>query len=224
MIQLDTCNICHCDLKISLTSSLIVNSGESRAGISLIVNIYNLLSIANCRLYENNGGRSLMKAAMLYGPRDIRIEDIPRLEPTEKDVLVKIHAVGICPSDLRGYTGARTPRTGYPTTMGHEWVGEIVNLPATCDEFKIGDRVAAMWASFCGDCYYCRKGELNRCIARWGHTQGGFMEYGLAPSSSLRKLHETTPYTEAAFAEPLACCLNGHKKLNYCYRTHSRTP
>lgn len=155
-----------------------------------------------------------MKAAMLYGPRDIRIEDIERFQPAQNEVLVRIHAVGICPSDLRGYTGARKPRTGFPTTMGHEWVGEIVKLPAMCDDFEIGDRVAAMWAHFCGECYFCRKGEQNRCITRWGHTRGGFMEYGLAPPSSLRKLFKTTPYSEAVFAEPLACCLNGHKKLD----------
>jgi len=99
-------------------------------------------------------------------------------------------------------------------TMGHEWTGEIVELPSDCENFEVGDRVAAMWASFCGDCYYCRKGEINHCINRWGHTKGGFMEYGRAPASSLRKLTDTTPYKEAAFAEPLACCLNGNRKLN----------
>ncbi len=155
-----------------------------------------------------------MKAAMLYGPRDIRIEDIDMPDPSVGEVSVKIKAVGICPSDVRGYTGARKPRDGYPTTMGHEWVGEIVEVPKDCEDFKVGDRVAAMWASFCGDCYYCRKGELNHCIKRWGHTKGGFMEYGRAPASSLRKLADSTPFEEAALAEPLACCLNGHRKLN----------
>ena len=154
-----------------------------------------------------------MKAAMLYGPRDIRIEDIDMPDPSTGDVLVKIEAVGICPSDLRPYTGSRKPKEGYPAMMGHEWVGEVVEVPPDCEKFKIGDRVAAMWASFCGDCYYCRKGELNHCIKRWGHTNGGFREYGRAPASSLRKLADSTPYEEAALAEPLACCLNGHRKL-----------
>jgi L-iditol 2-dehydrogenase len=155
-----------------------------------------------------------MKAAMLYGPRDIRIEDIDMPDPSFGEALVKIKAVGICPSDLRGYTGSREPRGGYPTIMGHEWAGDIVEVPSDCEEFKIGDRVAAMWASFPGDCYYCRKGELNHCTNRWGHTNGGFREYGRASTSSLRKLADSTRYEEAAFAEPLACCLNGHRKLN----------
>ncbi len=155
-----------------------------------------------------------MKAAMLYGPRDVRIEDIDMPDTSFGEALVKIEAVGVCPSDLRGYTGARTPREGYPVTMGHEWVGEVVEVPPDCEEFKAGDRVSAMWASFPGDCYYCRKGELNHCVNRWGHTKGGYMEYGRAPTSSLRKLADTTPFEEAAFAEPLACCLNGNRKLN----------
>ena len=155
-----------------------------------------------------------MKAAMLYGPRDIRIEDIDPPNPSFGEILVKIKAVGICPSDLRGYTGARKPEEGYPVTIGHEWAGEIVEASPSCRDFTVGDRVAAMWASFCGQCYYCRKGEQSHCQHRWGHTMGGFMEYGRSPASSLRKLTDTTSFEEATFAEPLACCLNGNRKLN----------
>ena len=151
---------------------------------------------------------------MLYGPRDIRIDDIDMPNPSFGEILVRIKAVGICPSDLRGYTGARKPEEGYPVTIGHEWAGEIVEVPKSGEEFRVGDRVAAMWASFCVQCYYCRKGEQSHCQNRWGHTMGGFMEYGRAPASSLRKLADTTPFEEATFAEPLACCLNGNRKLN----------
>lgn len=159
-------------------------------------------------------GEEYMKAAMLYGPGDIRIEELAKTEPTQGDILVRIKAVGVCPSDLRGYTGARVPSKGFPITLGHEWVGVVETVPPDCDEFHVGDRVAASWASFCGECYYCRKGEYNRCLHRWGHTKGGFMEYGTAPAACLRKIADTTPFVEAALAEPLACCLNGHRKLN----------
>ena len=153
-----------------------------------------------------------MKAALLYGVRDVRVEEVP-VEPIAPDqALIKIRACGICPTDVRSFTGLRKS-SSFPRVLGHEWVGEIVEVGADFHGFKVGDRVAADWRAVCGDCYYCRKGIINYCqnMPR-EKVKGGFYEYGRSTASNLRLIPDSMSYEEAAFAEPLACCMNGNQE------------
>jgi len=153
-----------------------------------------------------------MKAAMLYGVRDLRVEEIP-VKPIDPDqALVKIKACGICPTDVRSFTGLRKGGS-FPRTLGHEWVGEIAEVGEDFQGFKVGDRVAADWRAVCGNCYYCRKGIINYCSNMPRHkVSGGFYGYGRSTAQNLRLIPEDMSYEEAAFAEPLACCLNGSQE------------
>ncbi len=153
-----------------------------------------------------------MKAAMLYGVRDVRVEEIADPTPQETQVLIDIKVCGVCPSDVRWYTGARTTDQ-YPRRLGHEWVGEIMEVGPEVEGFQPGDRVVPDWRVVCGECHYCRRGIFNYCSnTRGALVRGGFCEEGVAIATNLRVIPEHVSYEEACFTEPLACCLNGIRK------------
>jgi len=153
-----------------------------------------------------------MKAALLYGVRDVRVEEVPVRQPDPDQALIRIKACGICPTDVRSYTGLRKSTT-FPRTLGHEWVGEIVETGGNFHGFKVGDRVAANWRAVCGDCYYCRRGIFNYCMnMQRDKVRGGFYEYGVSTANNLRLIPDGVSYEEATFAEPLACCINGNQE------------
>jgi L-iditol 2-dehydrogenase len=167
-----------------------------------------------------------MKAARLYGPRDLRVETIPDPRPGPGEALIRIHACGVCPSDLRSYLGSRPGGASGagPRTPGHEWAGEIVSLgdetegapaegapPEGEPRLQVGDRVVADPRYVCGRCYQCRRGVFNYCERLQRIVRGGFAEYGVSPLSQLRRLPDHVSYEEASFCEPLACVVNGNE-------------
>jgi len=79
---------------------------------------------------------------------------------------------------------------------------------AAADGFRLGERVVPEWRVTCGVCVYCRRGTFNYCL-NLGRIRGGFAEYGVAPRRALRTIPDHVSYEEAAFCEPLACCING---------------
>ncbi len=153
-----------------------------------------------------------MKAALLYAPGDLRIEEVPDPQPGPGEVLIRIRACGVCPSDVRAFTGERGGKA-YPRFLGHEWAGEILALGPEVEGWKVGDRVVPEWRTICGYCYYCRRGIFNYCTRVRG-IRGGFCELGVAPAPNLRLIPENLSFEEAAFSEPLACCINGSEALN----------
>jgi L-iditol 2-dehydrogenase len=153
------------------------------------------------------------KAAVLYSPRDVGIDEITIKQPALDQALIRIKACGVCPTDVRSYTGLR--KGGYPRTLGHEWVGEIVETGKEFHGFNVGDRVAADWRVVCGKCYYCRRGIFNYCQNTQNEkVSGGFCEYGVSIASNLRIIPDSVSYEEATFTEPLACCINGNRNSN----------
>ncbi len=156
--------------------------------------------------------KSKMKAAVLYGPRDIRVESVDKPTIEKNTALVKIEACGICPTDVRGYT-AKQSRS--PFIPGHEWSGSIVEVGKEFSTFRIGDRVVPAWRVDCGVCYYCRRGLFNYCTnLNRNVVKGGFCEYGYTIASVLRLIPNAVSYKEASFTEPVACCVNGIRKCN----------
>ncbi len=151
-----------------------------------------------------------MKAARLYGPRDLRVEEVPEPSPGPGEVLIKVRACGVCPSDIRAYTGARPGAAGLPRTPGHEWAGDVIAVGEGVTTVKPGDRVVADWRVVCGQCHYCRRGIFNYCTNLQRRVRGGFAQYGVAPEANVRVLPPDVTYEMAAFCEPLACCINGN--------------
>ena len=169
-----------------------------------------------------------MRAALIHAPGDMRMGDVPQPEPGTDDVLIKVHACGVCPSDVRGYVGARHGAAGnLPRTPGHEWTGVVAALGPPLEEgagapsvrvdesrdgapIQVGDRVVADWRYVCGRCYQCRRGVFNYCESLRRAVRGGFAQLGAAPLSQLRRIPDNVSFEEASFTEPLACILTAH--------------
>lgn len=153
-----------------------------------------------------------MKAALLYGPRDLRVEEVDIPEVTDDLALIKIMACGVCPTDLRTYIGTRASTTTGPRRIGHEWVGEVIEIGKNITSAKVGDRVAINNKIPCGYCYYCVNGADHLCVNlfRVGRVvSGGYAQYGVASDKALFPIPDNVSYEEAAFAEPVSCCMNG---------------
>jgi len=153
-----------------------------------------------------------MKAARLYGIRDLRVEELDDPKPGPGEALIRIHTCGVCPSDLRNYLGAGRASLQLPRTPGHEWSGVVVALGDATDDspIKVGDRVVADWRYVCGRCYQCRRGVFNYCENLTRGVRGGFAEWGVAPLSQLRIIPDNVSFEEASFTEPLACIVQAH--------------
>ena len=153
---------------------------------------------------------------MLYGFKDLRIEEVEKPKVNHDEILFKVMACGICPSDVRGWN--RNQKLDHPRIPGHESAGEVIEIGEKVDGLEIGDRIVRDWRDTCGVCYYCRKGLYNFCLeaetsSRHGF-QGGFCEYSKVRDPVYRKIPDNVSYEEAAFTEPLACCINGIHQSN----------
>lgn len=165
-----------------------------------------------------------MKTALLYGQRDLRIEETPMPEPGAGEALVRVTACGVCPTDVKRYTGVATP-PHFPFILGHEAVGVIEKLgPETGDQnyFRVGDRVIGGNIITCGCCESCRSGKLETVGLGSCEDQkvfgvdvdGGFREYTVMPLSIMEKMPDGMPDNIAALTEPISCCLNAIEKAD----------
>lgn len=107
--------------------------------------------------------REKMKALVWHkgGSIELTEKPVPKLK-NEKDAIVKVTLSTICTSDLHIMHGA-VPSAISETTLGHEFVGEIVEVGKDVKNLKKGDRVAANCITFCGECFFCKKGFINNC-------------------------------------------------------------
>ncbi len=154
-----------------------------------------------------------MKAALLYGVKDLRLEevDIPEVGPGE--ILARVRAATTCGTDLkiykRGYVGGIIK---YPQPFGHEWAGDVVKVGEGVQGIEEGIRIRAGNSTPCYKCPMCQKGLYNLCENRtW--LWGSYAEYVKVPAPIVKhNLHIIPPnlsYAEAAITEPLACVLHG---------------
>jgi len=149
-----------------------------------------------------------MRAAVLFGPRDIRVVEQPVERPGYGEVLVKVAMCGTCGTDLKIFDGQfpQTPPFG-KFIPGHEWTGTVVALGDGVDELAPGDRVCIEAHHGCGRCHNCLTGKYTACLnygnRAKGHrvtgitANGGFAEYVVHHVSSLYKLPDTLSYKAA---------------------------
>ena len=154
-----------------------------------------------------------MKAAVFHGKEDLRIDDIAIPEVNDDGVLVKVHACGICGTDMHIFDGDEGSAPTPPNTvLGHEFAGEVVAVGKKVKSTKVGDRVCVDPNKLCNECDYCRGGIGHFCeniIGIGTVMNGGFAEYCLVPESQIYKFDESITYEQAAMTEPVACCLHG---------------
>ncbi len=152
-----------------------------------------------------------MKVAVWYNNKDIRIEDRPKPAPSGNEILVKVHACGICGSDIVEWY--RLPRA--PLIQGHEAAGQIEKVGENITNFKVGDRVFIAPKVGCGECKYCKKGHHSICPNVKVRVPGAYSEYVLVPEElvdkAVFKIPEDTSYDTATFIVPLACVIRAQK-------------
>lgn len=146
-----------------------------------------------------------MKAVVYKGNGKIALEERPI--PTIKeatDVIVKVTCSTICSSDLHIKHGT-VPRAKENIILGHEFTGEIVEAGANVKKFKVGDRVSVNVETFCGECFYCKRGYVNNCVqGGWElgcRIDGGQAEYARIPfaDQGLTRIPEGVTEEQALF-------------------------
>lgn len=169
-----------------------------------------------------------MKAAVWYGRKDVRVEDVPEPPaPGPGEVKIKVHWCGICGSDLHEYVAgpifipaqAPHPLTGKqaPLILGHEFAGEVVEIGEGVTNVQIGDRVSPDACWHCGTCYMCKRNRYSVCekLAFTGlMVDGAFAEYVNVPAYTLYKLPPEIPSDIGALVEPIAVGIHGIRRGN----------
>ncbi len=154
-----------------------------------------------------------MMAAMLYGIRDLRIENVAVPTVAAGEVLVKVKAATTCGTDLKIFQRGYVEKViKLPSIFGHEWAGEVAEVGLGLGWPEEGMRVRAGNSAPCLHCNMCQRGKYNLCenmIWLWG----AYAEYVKVPARMvLVNMQEIPPhvsYEEASIAEPLACVLHG---------------
>ncbi|MFZ3168722.1 MAG: alcohol dehydrogenase catalytic domain-containing protein [Candidatus Methanoperedens sp.] len=155
-----------------------------------------------------------MKTAVYYNNNDIRIEERPKPEIKNGEILVKVKASGICGTDLmEWYRIKKAPRV-----LGHEMTGEIVGSKS--DKFKVGQRVFVSHHVPCNECRYCISGNHTACetLHKGNYDPGGFSEFVRIPEINVKSgtylLPDNISYEEGTMIEPLACVVRAQRLID----------
>ena len=149
-----------------------------------------------------------MKALVKLRPeKGIWMEDVPKPSVGVNDVLIKIKKTAICGTDLHIYKWDDWSQKNIkiPLVIGHEYVGEIVDMGKGVENLKIGDRVTGEGHIACGHCRNCRRGKLHVCensISVGVNRDGAFAEYLSLPATNAVKLDPRIPDEIATIMDP----------------------
>ena len=155
-----------------------------------------------------------MKAAVLFGPGDLRVTDFPEPPLGEDCVKVAVAYCGVCGTDFHKYAGKGGSRpVTYPVPLGHEVSGVVVETGSKVKDFKPGDRVTVDPNWSCGHCWFCQNGKRHHCTNSRGVVKG-MAEYICPPQENVYHIPASLNLKDAALTEPLSCCLHGMDLLD----------
>lgn len=156
-----------------------------------------------------------MKAQVLHAVNDIRYEEVKEPVLKKEQVLVKVHACGVCGSDI-----PRIYKNGtyhFPTIPGHEFSGEVVDTYDQMDEHLLHKRVGVFPLIPCMECKQCKKGLYEMCEHYnylGSRCDGGFAQYVAVPKWNLTILPDNVTYEQAAMLEPMAVAVHAIRRLS----------
>lgn len=160
-----------------------------------------------------------MKAAVLHGLNDIRVEEVPTPQLREaSDCLVRVGACGICGSDIHFFRHGRIGDfvVQGPMILGHESAGTVVEVGDQVTDLQPGDRVAIEPGWTCRRCEFCKSGRYNLCrevvFMSAPPYDGAFAEYVAWPADFLFKLPDNVSLEEAAMVEPFSVGLHAARR------------
>ncbi len=154
-----------------------------------------------------------MRAAVFYGPGDLRIEDVPSRDPGAGEIVVEVHAAATCGTDLKAYRrGHHKLFKSYPAPFGHEFAGVVTRVGAGVADIEPGMRVVAANTAPCGGCWACKAGRLSLC-ENLEFLNGAFAQEVVIPATIVRRntyqIADTTSFASVAPLEPLATVVHG---------------
>jgi L-iditol 2-dehydrogenase len=156
-----------------------------------------------------------MKSMVLTAYKRLELKDMPMPELGPGDVRVRVHACGICGSDVHGFDGSSGRRIP-PLIMGHEAAGTVDSVGEEVETLRPGDRVTFDSMISCGACRFCRAGQVNLCDNRrvvgvspgeW-RQHGAFAEYVAVPQNIVFRLPDGLSFEHAAMIEPVSVAVH----------------
>ena len=163
-----------------------------------------------------------MRAAVFYGPRDVRIEDVPKPGVGAGEIVLRVLRCAVCGTDKRIYTHGQK-NVAPPAITGHEIVGTVHEIGSNVDGgLHLGQRAIVATVVGCGKCIYCKRKQYNLCdsftAVGYEHA-GGFAEYIRIPAAAVAQgnvipIPNSMSVERAALIEPLSCVLNGQEYLS----------
>jgi len=159
-----------------------------------------------------------MKSLLLTEYNHLEIADLPLPTVARGEVLVRVEACGICGSDVHGFDGS-TGRRIPPIVMGHEAAGTVETIGEGVTKYKKDDRVTFDSTIYCGECQYCKRGQINLCDNREVigvscgdyRRHGAFAEYVVVPERIMYPLPGNFSFNEAAMLEAVSVAMHGVK-------------
>jgi L-iditol 2-dehydrogenase len=154
-----------------------------------------------------------MRAAVLYGKEDVRLESVPVPVIGPGELLVRVRTALTCGTDVKVFRrGYHAKMISPPALFGHEMAGDIVAVGEGVASFRVGGRVVAANSAPCGRCFFCRRNQSNLCEDLL-FNNGAYAEFMRLPRRIVEKNTYSIPdrldYKDAALTEPLACVLRG---------------
>ncbi len=152
-----------------------------------------------------------MKAVVVRAGKKFALEEIKKPSPGPGEILLQIHAAGICAADRKIYAGTHPWQLPDPYIPGHEYVGEVVEMgtgAAEASNLSAGDIITAEIIVPCRTCWFCHRGAYHHCD-RPQVAVGAWAEYLLLPAGAiLHKIPTGLKAQEAVLVEPLACSIH----------------
>jgi L-iditol 2-dehydrogenase len=163
-----------------------------------------------------------MRAALLFGKEDLRVQEIATPQVGPEEVLLRVEAAAVCGTDIRMFrNGAKGVGPQSPLVLGHELAGTVERAGKSVSGVREGERVAVAPNMGCGTCDSCVSGNTQFCekgFRAFGiNLPGGFAEYTLVPAEAVRQgnlcpISPALSSAAAALAEPLSCVFNAFQR------------
>jgi (R,R)-butanediol dehydrogenase/meso-butanediol dehydrogenase/diacetyl reductase len=162
-----------------------------------------------------------MLGAVWYGPRDLRLEEVPEPEPGPDQIVIEVSRNGICGSDLHTYVGSDTGGASMHVpgvVLGHEFAGTVVEVGDGVDDLPTGSKVAIAPIEYCGSCWSCTHGHPNTCrsVAIYGGylepLHGGLTQRVAVSRRSAFLVPDDLGVVEAALTEPVAVAVHAVRR------------
>ena len=152
-----------------------------------------------------------MRAIKFEEPWSVKCIEMEKPQAKKGEALIRVKMAGICGSDIGAFRGTN-PLVSFPRIIGHEIVGEVMEISDNDRGIQVGDHVIVDPYIYCNSCYPCSIGRTNCCTdlkVLGVHVEGGMADYMVHPANMLWKLPKDMDWELAPIAEPLTIALHG---------------